>query len=357
MARTGGDEFVVVLPAVASVGDAARVAERIVASFSRPIAIDGRELYSTVSIGISVFPGDGDTPEALVRAADAALYRAKGVGQGTFCFYAAATHAGVVDRLELEQRIRRAFKRDEFVLYFQPIVDRFERPVAVEALLRWEDPELGTILPDRFVPICEETGFIVELGQWVLRRALEHVAAWDARGMPPLRLAVNLSARQILDPMLADTLQTALRDFGVAPERLELEVTESVVVADVMGARRIVGDLKTLGVRISLDDFGTGYSALSYLKHFSVDALKIDRTFVSDLPFDRGDSAIVSAVIALGHAMDLRIVAEGVETAAQAAVVRRLGCDEMQGYYFSRPLPAADIERILRAWNGMAALD
>ncbi len=351
VARAGGDEFIIVLPEIGSIREAGRVAERVIEAFARPVSVRGRELYSSASVGISIFPDDGATPEELIRSADAALFRAKAGGNGTFRFYAAATHALAVDRLELEHGLRRAYERNEFVMHYQPIVDRFERPVGVEALLRWEHPVLGTVAPDRFIPLCEEIGLIVPLGRWVIRTALAQLAAWDAAGLPNLRMALNISGRQVLDPELATSLRDAIEATGLAPRRIELEITESVVMGDVPGARRVIAGLKELGVGVSLDDFGTGYSALSYLKHFSVDALKIDRTFVRDLPHDRGDAAIVSAVVALGHAMGLGVVAEGVETPEQAALVRRLGCDEMQGYHFAKPLPPAELERVVRGWS------
>jgi diguanylate cyclase (GGDEF)-like protein/PAS domain S-box-containing protein len=351
VARSGGDEFVIVLPDLASVRDAARSAERIIEAFGRPVPFEGRELYSSASIGISIFPDDGESPEELIRNADAALNRAKSGGNGKYRFYASATHARAVDRLDLEHGLRRAYERDEFVVYYQPIVDRSERPVAVEALLRWEHPERGAILPDHFIPLCEETELIVPIGRRVMRRAFAQLAAWNAAGLTGLRMALNISGRQILHPDLTSDVEEALAESGVAPEQIEFEITESGVMADVAGARRTILGLKALGLRISLDDFGTGYSSLSYLKHFSVDALKIDRTFVRDLPLDRGDSAIVSAVVALGHAMGLSVVAEGVETAEQADDVRRLGCDEMQGYYFSRPARPEMLQGLLGAWR------
>jgi diguanylate cyclase (GGDEF)-like protein len=353
IARSGGDEFVIVLPEIASVGEAARIAERVVSAFSQPVAIGGRELYSSASVGISVFPDDGILPDELIRSAEAALYRAKEVGHGTFRFYAAVTHARAVDRLGLEHGLRRALEREEFFLHYQPFVDRYERPVAVEALLRWTDPVVGSIGPDTFVPLCEEIGLIVPLGRWVIRRALEQLGAWNAIGLNHLRMALNISGRQIVDPTLTSWMRRTLEETGVAPGQIELEITESVVMGDVPGARSVIAELRAAGMRVALDDFGTGYSSLSYLKHFNVDALKIDRTFVRDLPHDRGDSAIVSAVVALGHAMGLSVVAEGVETAEQAAYVSRLGCDEMQGYYFAKPMAPASLERVLRAWSGV----
>jgi diguanylate cyclase (GGDEF)-like protein/PAS domain S-box-containing protein len=354
VARLGGDEFVIVLSEIDTPEEAARAAERVVEALAKPYAIGGRELYSTASIGISVFPGDGDVPEDLIRNADAALYRAKVSGRGAFHFYTAATHARALDRLELEHQLRRALERDEFTLHYQPIVDRSERAVAVEALLRWEHPDLGTIGPDRFIPLCEEVGLIVPIGRWVMQRASAQMRAWRSSGLRPLRLALNVSARQVSDPHMLANVREALALLQGAPDLLELEITESILLADPGNARQTIAELKSLGVRISLDDFGTGYSALAYLKHFPVDTLKIDRAFVRDLPHDRGDAAIVAAVVALGHAMDITVVAEGVETPEQAELVRRLGCDALQGFHFSRPLPAQRLEAVLRAWDGSA---
>jgi diguanylate cyclase (GGDEF)-like protein/PAS domain S-box-containing protein len=349
--RVGGDEFLIVLPGISGIRDPAVVAERIVAAFGHPIELGSRSLYSSASVGISVFPDDGDTSGALVRAADSARSRGAGESRGTYRFYAASAHARSVDRLELEQELRRAYERGEFALAYQPIVDRFERPVGVEALLRWESPERGTVMPDRFIPLCEEIGLIVPLGKWAMRRGLQQLAQWREAGLPPLRLALNISGRQMVDAKFVESLAEAINETRTPASLVELELTESVIMSDLPAARRMIAELKSLGVRIALDDFGTGYSTLSYLKHFAADALKIDRTFVRDLPHDRGDSAIVSAVVALGHAMGLSVVAEGVETAEQAAVVRRLGCDEMQGFYFAMPLSAQNVPGVVRAWS------
>ena len=351
--RVGADAFLIILPGISSVRDPAAVSERIVAAFQHPIELGTRSLYSSASVGISLYPEDGETSAALVRAADSARLRDAGEGRGTYRFYAASTHARAMDRLDLEQGLFRAFERGEFVLNYQPIVDRFERPVAVEALLRWESPERGIVMPDRFIPLCEEIGLIVPLGKWVIRRALDQIARWRAEGLPPLRIALNISGRQMIDTNFVAALAEAIVDTGTSPGLVELELTESVIMSDLPAARRMIAELKSLGVRISLDDFGTGYSTLAYLKHFAADALKIDRAFVRDLPHDRGDSAIVSAVVALGHAMGLSVVAEGVETAEQAALVRRLGCDEMQGYHFAAPLSPDRVASVVRAWSAV----
>jgi diguanylate cyclase (GGDEF)-like protein len=350
VARSGGDEFVVVLPEIASREDASAVAERIVAAFDSPFVLGERELYSSVSIGISLFPSDGDSAEELIRNADKALYRSKATGPGSYQFYAASKNARQIDRFDLEHQLRRALEREEFELYYQPIVDRAGRPVALEALLRWQHPEHGILGPATFIPLCEEIGLIVPLGRWVMQSAVNQLSRWQAAGLQPVRLTLNISARQLLDSHLESTLRDALATFAGAPELIELEMTETVLVGDVGRASKLLADLKKLGVRMSLDDFGTGYSSLAYLKHFPFDTLKIDRAFVRDLPQDRGDAAIVSAVVALGHAMDLAVVAEGVETSEQAALVRLLGCDELQGFHFARPLPADQIESALRLW-------
>jgi diguanylate cyclase (GGDEF)-like protein len=351
VARVGGDEFVLVLFEIPSLAEPARVAERIVATFSKPVAIDERELYSSASVGIAIYPDDADTAQELIRVADTARSRAKFVGPGTFRFYQRAMHEQAIDQLELEHDLHRAYERSEFVLHYQAIVDRQNRPVAVETLLRWEHPVYGTIGPERFIPLCEETGLILPLGRWVIRNAVAQLASWRTGGLPRLRLALNVSSRQIVDPELPATLAAAVDAAGCDPSDLELEITESAAMADVPSARRFIRYLKALGMRVALDDFGTGYSSLSHLKHFDVDGLKIDRTFIRDLPHDRGDAAIVSAIVTLGRELELNIVAEGVETAEQAAVARRLGCEHLQGYYFSIPLAAAAFETKLQAWG------
>ena len=351
VARVGDDGFVLVLFEIPSLAEPARVAERIVATFAKPVSIGERELYSSASVGIGIYPDDADTAHELIRVADTALSRAKFVGPGTFRFYARAMHERAIDQLELEHDLHRAYERSEFVLHYQAIVDRNDRPVAVETLLRWEHPTYGTIGPERFIPLAEETGLIVPLGRWVIRNAVAQLANWRASGSPRLRLALNISSRQIVDAELPATLATAVEESGCDPADLELEITESAAMADVPSARRLIRYLKALGMRISLDDFGTGYSSLSHLKHFDVDGLKIDRTFIRDLPHDRGDAAIVSAIVTLGRELQLNIIAEGVETAEQAAFARRLGCEQLQGYYFSKPLVAAAFQAKLQAWG------
>jgi diguanylate cyclase (GGDEF)-like protein len=348
VARYGDDDFIVIAVDLEGADDAAHAAKALVEAFERPFEIEGRELYSSVSVGISLFPDDGRSAEQLIRAAHAAHTRAKSGGGNALHFYTASTHDRAVERLGLETELRHAFERDEFRLHYQPIIGADDSIVAVEALVRWHHPTLGLVYPDRFISICEEIGLMVPLGQWILRAALAQAHLWRRSGVGPVRVAVNLSARQLLDAALTSTVRRALADTAVPAELLDLEITESAVMHDVEGARRAVMEVKELGVGFSLDDFGTGYSSLAYLKHFPVDALKIDRMFVRDLPGDREDAAIVSAVVALGHALGVRVVAEGVETAVQAALVRDLGCDQQQGYYYSKPVPPENLEPLLR---------
>jgi diguanylate cyclase (GGDEF)-like protein/PAS domain S-box-containing protein len=347
-ARLAGDEFAVLVPEAGSAVDAARLGQALVEAFAQRFEFDGRSLYAPISLGISLFPDDGESVADLQRAADAALSRAKAAGGNGLRFYSANVHRRAVDRLSLETDLRAAIEGEQFVLHYQPIVGPGAVIVGAEALLRWPHPTLGLIPPAEFIPLCEETGTIVPLGRWVLRRALRQMQEWATRSSEPGRIAINMSARQLLDPNLFAIVREALTESGFPPDRLELEITESAVMSDLAGAKRAVAEVKALGVRFALDDFGTGYSALSYLKHFPVDALKIDRTFVRDLPADRGDAAIVSAIVGLGHALSLRVVAEGVETAAQAALVRRLGCDEQQGFYYAQALPPDEFGALVR---------
>ena len=349
VARHGNDEFVVTLVDVETAADAARMAQALVDAFVARFEIDGRELYSSVSIGVSLFPDDAKSVDDLIRAARSAHSRAKTAGGHGLHFYTARTHERAVEHLTMENQLRHGLERDEFRLHYQPIVGANAAFVGVEALVRWQHPTLGLVYPDRFVNLCEEIGLIIPLGRLIMRSALAQLHRWRETGIGSLRMALNISARQLLDPSFPLTVREALAESGVPADLLDLEITESAVMNDVTGARTAVLELKSLGVRVAVDDFGTGYSSLAYLKHFPVDALKIDKAFVRDLAVDSGDAAIVAAIVALGHALGLRVVAEGVETAAQAALVRKIGCDEQQGYYHAKPMPAKEVEPYLRA--------
>jgi diguanylate cyclase (GGDEF)-like protein/PAS domain S-box-containing protein len=348
VARSGGDEFIVVLADVAQLDDVTKVANRIVDSFSRPFGIDGRELYASASIGISVFPYDGHDVDSLIRCADTAMYQAKDSGRNNFQFFTANMHAKAVARLSLEGDLRRAIERGQFVLHYQPVLNLASgRVVGAEALLRWNHPDRGLILPADFVPLAEETGLIVSIGEWVLNSACAQAQSWTERGHDPIRVMVNISARQFQERNLGDVIDRALIAADLPADLLELEITESVVMRDTEDTIRSLKSLKAKGLRLSVDDFGTGYSSLGYLKLFPIDTLKIDRSFVRDISVDAFDEAIAAAIVGLARSLHLRVIAEGVETPTQLAFLRRVGCDEMQGHLFSSAVPADEFEALL----------
>ena len=356
VARFGGDEFVVLCEDLLGRSDAVAIAERILAELSGPFVVDDAEVFVGVSIGIA-FPDDPDAdPETLIRDADAAMYQAKNRGRGRWVVFDNAMRASAVDRLDIENALRRALDRRELRIHYQPVVDLATgRIVGVEALLRWEHPERGLLLPGEFIGVAEETGLIVPIGAWVLHQACRQVQRWhaDLPDHPPLRLAVNLSGRQLGHATLLEQVTTAITGTGIDPALVELEITESVLMDDVATSEETLARLKRLGVRIVVDDFGTGYSSLSYLRHFPVDQLKVDRSFVGGLGRDPSDSAIVAAVITLAHTLGLSAVGEGVETADQLAELRSLGCDLAQGFHVARPLPGHDLGVLLatgRRW-------
>jgi diguanylate cyclase (GGDEF)-like protein len=340
VARLGGDEFTVIMPGLADPEDAAKLARRILSSLAHPFRLAGREIFVNASIGIAIYPYDGKDLDMLLMHADTAMYKAKELGGGSYQAYSRAMNASALQRLTLEQSLRRALERQEFEVHYQPIVEaRSGRPVAAEALVRWRHPDLGLLLPSEFVPLAEENGLIVPLGEWVIQRACLQNRAWQTQGLPPLRVVVNLSSRQLRRGM-TETVGRILQATGLEARYLGLELTESVLVNHQKEGADVLHALRAMGLHLSVDDFGTGYSSFSYLKHFPLDTLKIDRSFVREITTDPDDAAITTAIIALGHALGLRVVGEGVETAAHHAVLRRQGCDELQGYHFSRPVPA-----------------
>ncbi|MGH7444158.1 MAG: putative bifunctional diguanylate cyclase/phosphodiesterase, partial [Longimicrobiales bacterium] len=343
-ARFGGDEFAILESYTAEPNDAIALAERLLEVLHTPVFFDGVEIPISVSIGVALFPDDGSTVEELLRNADTAMYRAKADGKATCRFFEPQMDAALVARRRLEQRLRRAVAEDRLSVAYQPIVDSDHRaPLAFEALLRWTDEELGTVTPAEFIPVAEETGLIVPLGEFVLRRACGDATQWPS----PIRVAVNLSAVQFRRRGLVDTVRSALADSGLPGDRLELEVTETLLMENREDALRQLNDLKQLGVRISMDDFGTGYSSLSYLQCFPFDKIKIDRAFVSDLPDNAQNASIVRAVAAMGKSLDMRVVAEGVETNLQADILKGLECDEIQGFLIARPMRVNDIAAFL----------
>ncbi len=344
VSRLGGDEFTVIAEQVANAEDAALMARRVLDALEAPMHMMETELHVSASIGISMFPSDDTDLDGLIRHTDMAMYRSKAMGRGVYSFYSHELSAEVAARLTLENDLRRALERHEFGLYYQPKYHLATGAISgVEALIRWHSPARGLVAPDRFIGVLEESGLILPVGAWAIRTACAELAAWDRAGAPRLSLAVNLSARQFRQPFLARFIADALSDAGISPHRLELELTESLLLEDSDGNRSVLATLAEMGVRVAIDDFGTGHSSLSYLKRFDIDTLKIDRSFVCELPHDADDAAIATAIVAMGHSLHMKVVAEGVETLDQAEFLHGLGCDEIQGYLISRPLPAAQL--------------
>jgi diguanylate cyclase (GGDEF)-like protein/PAS domain S-box-containing protein len=349
IARLGGDEFIVVTSGAVTPDDASNVAVRLVESLSAPYQLQGKTIHSGTSVGVAMFPSDGDDAGTLMRHADTAMYAAKNQGRGNFQFFSAAMNAATHERLLLEGRLWQALAQNEFELYLQPQVDlATQRIIGAEALLRWHHPELGMVAPDRFIPIAEESGLILPLGEWVLHNATAMLAAWRGGDLAHLRLAVNLSARQCHGPGLLPLLDGLLDSQGIDPALLELEITESAAMQDPESSRALLEQLRSRGIKVAIDDFGTGYSSLSYLKLFEIDRIKIDRGFVKDIETDPDDAVIVAATIALAHSLGLAVVAEGVETEAQRDFLRSKNCEEAQGYLFARPMPLAQFEALVR---------
>ncbi|MBI2312020.1 MAG: EAL domain-containing protein [Betaproteobacteria bacterium] len=352
VSRHGGDEFVIVLPDLKDNAGATVMAQKVITAVSYPMELDGREFRLTTSIGISVYPEDGEDPETLMKNADAAMYRVKELGNA-FQFYTEDMNASGLERLKLEHSLSRAIEEEQFVLHYQPQVDlRSGQIVGVEVLLRWQHPELGLVSPAQFVPLAEETGHIVLLGEWALRRACRDLRELMDAGLPRFKIAVNLSARQFRQQDVLETVLAVLAETGLDPEWLELELTESIVMQNAQGTIETLQALKAAGIKLSIDDFGTGYSSLSYLKRFPIDKLKIDQSFVRDIATDPNDAAIVRAVVTLGHSLQYKVIAEGVETEEQVEFLRACGCDEAQGFHFSAPIPAEAIARLVRESGG-----
>jgi len=350
VARLGGDEFVVLLSEVADPLYVGAVSRKLIDALAAPFTIGGREYCITASIGVSAFPEDGTDPATLLKNADIAMYRAKERGKNCFEFYSAQITAGSLERLGLESGLRRALDREEeLTLYYQPQIEVCTgRIVGMEALVRWEHPELGLLPPARFIKLAEETGLIVPLGEWVLQMACRAHRQWQRMRLAPARIAVNLSPRQFLHAGLFNDTLRALKETKCSGKYLELEITESMVMHDPAGAVVLIKELKALGVRIAMDDFGTGYSSLAYLRRFPIDSLKVDRSFIADVPNDAGNVAITQAIIAMARTLHLTVIAEGVETAAQFNFLRSRGCDEVQGYYFSPPVPFDEATLLLQ---------
>ena len=349
VARQGGDEFIILLTDIQDPQDVIAVAHKIFDVFSIPFRVRGHELFVTTSIGATIYPDDGDDIHALLRNADTAMYRAKEEHGNAFQFYSREMSERALERAELEGALRRALDRKEFELFYQPKVDATtSRIIGAEALIRWHHPDMGLVSPTLFIPMAEEIGLIIPIGDWVLHTACAQNKAWQDAGLPPISVSVNLSARQFKQEGLVDSVAEALKNMGLDAKHLELELTESMVMNSAELFITKLQELEDLGVQLSIDDFGTGYSSLSYLKRFPLHHLKIDQSFVRDIATDTDDAAITSTVISLGHSLNLKVIAEGVETEEQVAFLREHHCDEMQGYYFSKPLPAKEFASLLQ---------
>ncbi len=346
--RVGGDEFAVIMEGLDHAENAALAARRIIAAVAEPVKLQEHDLIVTASIGISTYPKDDDSAEQLIKDADAAMYRAKESGSNRYEFYTEDMNTTALQRLDLETALQKALHNDEFLLYYQPKVSSVSGGiVGIEALLRWSRPEKGIVPPDQFIPFLEDTGLIVPVGEWVLRTACVQNKRWQDMGLAPIRVSVNISARQFRTESFAKSVQRILNETGLNANYLELELTENLLIDNAEAAIAIMEELKGIGVSLSIDDFGTGYSSLNYLKRFPVDYLKIDRSFIVDLTTSEKDAAITSAIAALAHNLNLGLVAEGVEENDQVDFLRAHGYQEMQGFLFSRPVPAAELEKLI----------
>ena len=355
VARLGGDEFAVVLAHMQKPEDAGPVAQKIIDALSEPFRVGDHTLNISCSIGISIFPLDANDAPTLLRNADLAMYAAKEHGRHGFQYFSPAMNAQVIERVNLERAMRDALVKDQFELYYQPKISFQTGQLAgVEALLRWHNPQQGQISPARFIPIAEETRLILPIGEWILRTACAQLVTWQRRWQVELSLAVNISVVQI-DRNLCQTISAALRHSGLEPRHLEIEITENVLLRNVSETIEILREISALGVRIAIDDFGTGYSSLSYLRDFKVDTIKIDQSFVGNMLTQEKDAVIVRTIIALGHSMKMRVVAEGVETMQQRDALQTMGCDIWQGYLHAKPLSAPEFEQRLLAHGDEAA--
>lgn len=352
LARIGGDEFVAILVGVHAIDGISTVAKKVLALIAEPVYLEGQEIYTTGSIGISVYPMDGEDAQTLLKHADLAMYQAKELDRNNFQFFSREMNIKMLERMMLENSMRKALEREEFFLVYQPQVDsRTGKIIGMEALLRWQHPDLGLLSPDKFIYLAEETGFIVQIGEWVLRTACRQNKKWQDIGLPPVRIAVNLSAKQFVQRQLDETISAILMETNLDPQWLELEITESAIMKNADENAEILRKFKEMGAGIAIDDFGTGYSSLSYLKHFPITRLKIDRSFVRDITTNPDDAAIAEIIIAMAQTLKLEVIAEGVETRSQMEFLSFNNCVEMQGYLFSRPVKADIFEGYLR--NGL----
>ncbi len=350
--REGGDEFTILVDHVISPQECATLAEEILRIMESPFALANREIFMTTSIGIALFPDDGDEADVLVKNADAAMSRAKESGKNTYQFFSAEINVQAYHRLEVAHSLRKALEREELRVFYQPQVDMVSNQVVgLEALIRWQHPEMGLISPGQFIGIAEETGLIGPIGQWMMRESCRQVRAWHVKGLPKVRVSVNISPRQLNQLDLVTLIGQTLKETGLDARYLELELTESLLLQDKQSTVKTLQALKALGIRLAIDDFGTGYSSLGYLKRFPIDTLKIDQTFVRDLTSSADARAIVKAIVGMAQALKLKVIAEGVETEDQIVSLREEGCDECQGFAYSRPIPADEIADLMQHWS------
>jgi diguanylate cyclase (GGDEF)-like protein/PAS domain S-box-containing protein len=348
IARLGGDEFAIVLHEIEDVNDAVQVAERMLHALANPLSLNGRTVAASTSIGIAMGNGN-EQPEEILRDADTAMYRAKSLGRARYAIFDPSMHARAMALLQMESDLRHALECEEFEVYYQPIISISSGEIiGAEALVRWWHPQRGTIPPAEFIPIAEETGLIIPIGEWILRNACAQARTWRAAGYLQFRISVNFSARQFQDINLPNLIRQALQDTELPAAALDVEITEGIAMQDINATVQILRELNAMGIRISLDDFGNGYSALGYLRRYPIHTLKIDRSFVQDVSRDSDNAAITAAIIAVAHQLDLMVVAEGVETEEQLAFLRSLGCDAIQGFLFSRAVPASELSRLLQ---------
>ncbi|MCE9632715.1 MAG: EAL domain-containing protein, partial [Methylophilales bacterium] len=348
VARLGGDEFMVMMDSLRDVEDASRVAKKIVTTLQNQFVIDGKDIYIGASVGISVFPGDGTDVDELIKAADIAMYKVKSEGKNNYRFYSSDLSENAVERFNMESQLRRALERNQFEVFYQPQVSlKTGRIIGAEALVRWRHPELGLVPPSKFIPVAEEAGLVVQIGEWVLRESARQMAEWVEQGLELQSVSVNVSGVQVQRSNFADTVYGILVETGCDPALLELEITESVVMNNTEYVISVFARIKEPGVRLAIDDFGTGYSSLSYLKRLPLDKLKIDQSFVRDLTSDPDDKAIAGAVIALARSLGLKVIAEGVETQDQVDILIEMGCDDVQGYFYGKPVPALQFAAVL----------
>jgi len=349
IARLGGDEFVIVIPEMSKKEDIIGIATTVLDNIKKTVNLGGHKLQVTASMGIAIYPENGKNVDELLRNADAGMYSSKARGANQFQFYSETINKENVDRLDLEAKLRHAIKNNELNLVYQPIYDiKTKLPIAVEALIRWNHPEKGIILPMDFIPLSEEIGLINDIGLWVLKEACQQNKLWQNMGLPPIRVAVNVTSQQLRQLDFVDTVKNTLKETGLKPEYLELELSENFIIKNIDHAVKVIDRLKEIGISIAVDDFGTGNSSLSYLRNLQLDRLKIDRSFLENIKNNRGNEIVVHAILAMAHGLNLEVLAEGVENQSQLTFLKEQECNKMQGFYLSRPLEPDDLTKLLK---------